>query len=135
MAGKGLKKIGTDVAVPDKYFRGYYSGTKEKIEKSGLRYVNYGHFGNSHMHLNFLPSNQEEYIKARNLYKEICIDAIRLKGTFSAEHGVGKSKREYLLEMYGEDSVKKMAALKKVFDPNSILNIGNIFDEKYLKEL
>jgi D-lactate dehydrogenase (cytochrome) len=135
MAGKGLKKIGTDVAVPDKYFRVYYSETKEKIEKSGLRYVNYGHFGNSHMHLNFLPSNQDEYIKARKLYKEICIDAIKLKGTFSAEHGVGKSKREYLLEMYGEDSVKKMAALKKVFDPNSILNIGNIFYEKYLKDL
>ena len=123
------------MAVPDKDFREYYSTIKEKIEKAGLRYVVYGHYGNSHMHLNFLPANQEEYIKAGNLYKEICLDAIKLKGTFSAEHGVGKSKREYLLEMYGEDTVKNMAALKKVFDPNSILNIGNIFDEKYLKDL
>jgi FAD/FMN-containing dehydrogenase len=37
--------------------------------------------------------------------------------------------------MYGEDTIKKMAALKKVFDPNDILNIGNIYEEKYLKAL
>ena len=135
ISGKGLKKVGTDVAVPDKYFRQYYSGTKEKIERAGLRYVTYGHFGNSHMHLNFLPANQEEYIKARNLYKEINSDALKLKGTFSAEHGVGKSKRDFLIMMYGKDVIKKMAALKKVFDPNGILNIGNVFEEKYLKEI
>jgi len=135
MAGKGFKKVGTDVAVPDNYFREYYSNTKKKIEDAGLRYVVYGHFGNSHMHLNFLPANQEEYSKARNLYKEICLDAIKLKGTFSAEHGVGKSKRDFLVMMYGEDAIKKMASLKKVFDPNDILNIGNIYEEKYLKAL
>jgi len=135
IAGKGLKKIGTDVAVPDKDFRKYYNTTKEKIEKARLRYVVYGHVGNSHIHLNFLPANLEEYNAARILYKEICLDAIKLKGTFSAEHGVGKSKRDYLIMMYGEDIVKKMAMLKKIFDPNDILNIGNIFEEKYLKEL
>jgi D-lactate dehydrogenase (cytochrome) len=130
-----MKKIGTDIAVPDNCFRDYYSSTRKKIEKAGFRYVVYGHFGNSHMHLNFLPENQEKHDEARILYKEICADAIKLKGTFSAEHGVGKSKRDFLKMMYGEDAVKKMAALKKVFDPNSILNIGNIFEEKYLKEL
>jgi D-lactate dehydrogenase (cytochrome) len=87
------------------------------------------------MHLNFLPANQDEYNKAGNLYKEICSDAMKLNGTFSAEHGVGKSKRDFLITMYGKDAVRKMAALKKVFDPNDILNVGNIFEEKYLKEL
>jgi D-lactate dehydrogenase (cytochrome) len=63
----------------------------------------------------------------------ICKEAVRLKGTVSAEHGIGKSKRDYLLMMYGENVIREMANLKLVFDPNTILNIGNIFDEKYFQ--
>ena len=58
---------------------------------------------------------------------------MRLKGTVSAEHGIGKMKREYLLMMYGEEIISQMAKLKLIFDPHRILNIGNIFEEKYLQ--
>ena len=132
MARRGLKKVGTDVAVPNDVFRKYYFDTKKLIEQHGINYVVYGHIGNSHMHLNMLPENQEQYKTARELYSDICGEAIKLKGTFSAEHGVGKSKRDFLVRMYGDDIIKNMAALKLIFDPNKILNIGNIFDEKYL---
>ena len=71
-------------------------------------------------------------MKAKKLYKQICEEAVRLGGTISAEHGIGKAKRDYLLMMYGEVNIRKMAALKKSLDPNLILGIGNIFDEKYL---
>jgi D-lactate dehydrogenase (cytochrome) len=128
----GLKKVGTDVAVPHNVFCQYYYYVKKKIEGRNIKYVVYGHIGNSHMHLNMLPTNQDEYKTARELYKEICLEAIKLKGTFSAEHGVGKSKRDFLVMMYGENTIMKMATLKLVFDPNKILNIGNIFEEKYL---
>ncbi len=128
----GLKKVGTDVAVPHYAFRKYYYQVKEMIEKRNIKYVVYGHLGNSHIHLNMLPTNESEYKTARELYKDICFEAIKLKGTFSAEHGVGKAKRDFLIMMYGEETIKKMAALKLVFDPNKILNIGNIFEEKYL---
>jgi len=128
----GLKKVGTDVAVPHYAFRKYYYQVKEMIEKRNIKYVVYGHLGNSHIHLNMLPTNENEYKTARELYKDICFEAIKLKGTFSAEHGVGKAKRDFLIMMYGEETIKKMAALKLVFDPNKILNIGNIFEEKYL---
>ena len=132
IARRGLKKVGTDVAVPDNVFKKYYWDTKKLIEQHGIRYVVYGHFGNSHMHLNLLPENQAEYKISRELYKDICTEAIKLKGTFSAEHGVGKTKREFLVEMYGEEVIKNMAALKLSLDPNKVLNIGNIFEEKYL---
>ncbi len=42
-----------------------------------------------------------------------------LGGTISAEHGIGKAKRDYLLMMYGEANIRKMAALKKIFRPKS----------------
>lgn len=132
IAKRGLKKVGTDVAVPHNVFKNYYYDVKKMIESRGINYVVYGHVGNSHIHLNMLPNNQEEYNTARELYSEICNEAIKLKGTFSAEHGVGKSKRDYLVKMYGEDAVRQMASLKLMLDPNKLLNIGNIFEEKYL---
>ena len=68
------------------------------------------------------------------MYKQICEEAIRLKGTISAEHGIGKAKRDYLLMMYGEANIRKMAALKKSLDPNLILGVGNILSEKFLTQ-
>ena len=74
-----------------------------------------------------LPKTEEEFEKGKKLYKIICSKAIKLGGTFSAEHGVGKNKTDLLLEMCGEENVNKMRALKKVLDPNYILGVGNIF--------
>jgi D-lactate dehydrogenase (cytochrome) len=122
-----LKKLGTDVAVPDIKFRELYKYSKQAAEESKLLYVIYGHFGNSHMHLNLLPKNEEEYVKGKFIYNDICKKAIELGGTISAEHGIGKLKTTYFMEMYGEKIIKKMAELKKVLDPNMILGRGNIF--------
>ncbi|MEG8947575.1 FAD-binding oxidoreductase [Rosettibacter firmus] len=126
-----LKKVGTDVAVPDNVFKDFYYEAKKIVEDRGLEYVVYGHFGNSHMHLNMLPENEEEYNISKNIYMKICERAVELKGTISAEHGIGKLKRDYFLKMYSEDVIKQMAKLKLIFDPNKILNVGNIFYENY----
>ena len=45
----------------------------------------------------------------------------------SVEHRIGKLKRDLLLALYGEEGVKEMRAVKKVFDPQEILNRGNVF--------
>jgi D-lactate dehydrogenase (cytochrome) len=57
---------------------------------------------------------------------------VKVGGTISAEHGIGKLKREYLRELYSEEHLKEMAALKRAFDPAGILGRGNIFSEEYL---
>jgi D-lactate dehydrogenase (cytochrome) len=122
-----MRKLGTDVAVPHNKFEDLYYYSKDEVEKVNLRYVIFGHFGNSHMHLNMLPKDQKEYETGKSVYKKICTKAIELKGTVSAEHGIGKIKTEYLLEMYGAEKIKKMFTLKKKLDPNLILGRGNIF--------
>ena len=76
-----------------------------------------------------LPKNEEEYSKGKIIYKNIYRKAVELGGTVSAEHGIGKLKTEYLLDMYVEKVMSKMAGIKKTLDPNLILGIGNIFDE------
>ncbi len=123
-----FRKLGTDVAVPDESFNALYHYSKKIAEEKNINYVVYGHFGNSHMHFNFLPETEDEFIISKELYNNICLKAIELKGTVSAEHGLGKVKHDYLKLMYGDDDVKKMLAIKKVLDPNLILCKGNLFN-------
>jgi len=132
VARNNFRKLGTDVAVPDKEFREFYFTLQNWAKQSNIDFVSYGHFGNSHIHLNFLPKNDEEFNDGKKLYKQICEEAVRLGGTISAEHGIGKAKRDYLLMMYGETNIRKMAALKISLDPNLVLGIGNIFEERFL---
>ena len=132
ISSRGLMKVGTDTAVPQDNFKVFYDFTINLIEQNNIDYVVYGHIGNSHLHFNMLPRTTQELEQCRAIYGQICTKSVELNGTISAEHGVGKLKTKYLLEMFGENNIIQMAKLKKVFDPNMILNIGNIFDEKYL---
>ena len=58
--------------------------------------------------------------------------AASVGGTLSAEHGVGKLKRDYLRLFYTDDQLRELAAIKMTFDPNGILGRGNIFSEDFL---
>jgi len=131
MAGKGFRKLGTDVAVPSTRFEELYFYAKKEVTDAGLKFVNYGHFGDAHMHLNMLPESEEQFELGKKLYRIICKKAIELGGTVSAEHGIGKNKTGYLLDMYGEVHIKKMAKIKKILDTNLILGIGNIFGKTF----
>jgi len=93
VARRGLRKIGTDVAVPAEVFHSFYQWMIGLVEQNSLEYVVYGHLGNCHTHLNMLPKDQEEFVKAKTIYSEICSESVRLKGTVSAEHGIGKMKK------------------------------------------
>jgi D-lactate dehydrogenase (cytochrome) len=102
------------------------------LKTSKLRYTIFGHIGDNHVHVNILPRDDAEAAQARAIYWQFVRRAVEVGGTISAEHGIGKLKREYLRELYGEKHLQEMAALKKAFDPAGILGRGNIFDEGYL---
>lgn len=127
IALNNFRKLGTDTAVPDNKLVEYYHQIKSIVQQAQLDFVIYGHFGNSHIHLNMLPKSEAEFELGKKIYKEICSLAIKSGGTFSAEHGVGKNKTDLLMEMYGERNIKKMIELKKNLDPNMIFGRGNIF--------
>lgn len=131
IAQKNFKKVGTDVAVPDKDFHDFYFWCKKLVSDSNLHFVSYGHFGNSHLHLNMLPKSDAEYKTAKENYYLICKKTVELNGTISAEHGIGKLKKEYFELMYSEEEILQMAKIKKHFDENLILNIGNIIDPRF----
>jgi D-lactate dehydrogenase (cytochrome) len=128
IASRNFRKLGTDFAVPDKELKKFYFQLKDDVNKAGLDYVIYGHFGNSHIHLNMLPKNSEEFETAKKLYHKMCLSAINSGGTFAAEHGVGKNKKLLLYEMYDEKVMSDMWKIKQTLDPNLVLGSGNIFN-------
>jgi D-lactate dehydrogenase (cytochrome) len=128
----GQRKISTDMAVPDDAFAAMLGFYKESLSASRLQYVIFGHIGDNHVHVNILPRDVVEAESARALYAQFVRRAVSLGGTISAEHGIGKLKRDYLPLLYTEKHLGEMAALKRAFDPSSILGRGNIFAEEFL---
>ena len=126
------RKVSTDMAVPDKAFPGLFDLYKRTLATSGLRYTIFGHIGDNHVHVNILPRDEAEGTRARELYVQFLKYAASVGGTLSAEHGVGKLKRDYLRLFYNDDQLREMAALKKTLDPHGILGRGNIFAEEFL---
>jgi len=126
------RKVSTDMSVPDEAFSGMLRFYQDSLRASELRYTIFGHIGDNHVHVNILPRNDEEATKARDIYLRFVKRAVEVGGTISAEHGIGKLKRDYLRLLYSEDHLREMAALKRAFDPAGILGRGNIFDETYL---
>lgn len=129
IARSGYRKIATDTAVPDEHFPEYFNFLISKLNGSGLENNVFGHIGNSHLHANIFPKSDAERDAALALYDELVHKAFELGGTVSAEHGVGKIKKKYLGEMYGNQAIADMLAIKKLFDPNLILSRGNVFVE------
>ena len=126
------RKVSTDMAVPDEAFPGLFRLYKDTLTSSGLRYTIFGHIGDNHVHVNILPRNDTEGARARDLYVQFLKYAASAGGTLSAEHGVGKLKRDYLRFFYTDAQLRAMAAVKKALDPNGILGRGNIFSEDLL---
>ena len=129
------RKVSTDMAVPDEAFPGLFRLYKETLQSSGLRYTIFGHIGDNHVHVNILPRDDSEGARARDLYVQFLKYAASAGGTLSAEHGVGKLKRDYLRLFYTDAQLHEMATIKKTLDPNGILGRGNIFPEELLTAL
>jgi len=126
------RKVSTDMAVPDDAFPGLFRLYQDTLRESGLRYTIFGHIGDNHVHVNILPRDDTEGERARDLYVHFLKHAAAVGGTLSAEHGVGKLKREYLRLFYSDDQLRALASVKRALDPNGILGRGNIFAEALL---
>jgi D-lactate dehydrogenase (cytochrome) len=126
------RKVSTDMAVADAEFRAQLKFYKDTLRESNLNYVIFGHIGDNHVHVNILPRDAEEAVRAKHVYGRFVARTCIVGGTISAEHGIGKLKRHYLEAMFGERYLNEMAAIKRALDPAGVLNRGVMFDEKYL---
>ena len=128
----GFRKFSTDIAVPSGKLLEMMNFYVDTFKRESLNYVIFGHIGENHLHVNILPRSKSELVRAEELSLSFIRKGISLGGSVAAEHGIGKLKHKYLEEMYGSEGVAEMVKIKKVFDPNGILGLDNIFPREKL---
>lgn len=129
-----ITKLGSDMSVPNDRLRDVMELYRTTLRENGLQTAVWGHIGNNHLHVNVLPNSIEEYRRGKELYARWAREVTAMGGAVSAEHGVGKLKRDFLTVMYGEEAIRQMAAAKRQLDPTGVLGRGNLFAEEVLDE-
>ena len=122
----GRVKMGTDMAVGDEHFRAMMEFYREKLAESGLDFVMFGHIGDNHLHINLLP-DEKQLPQAQKTYTALVSQILKWGGTISAEHGVGKLKKEYYHKMIGDQALAELREIKKSLDPQNRFGVGNLF--------
>lgn len=92
----------------------------------------FGHIGDGNLHINILRPpgmSKEEFVKECRQVDEMVFQAVKnQQGSISAEHGVGLTKKSFLTYTRSAAEVELMKGIKKVFDPDNIMNPGKVFD-------
>ncbi|MBN8705228.1 MAG: FAD-binding oxidoreductase [Bacteroidetes bacterium] len=132
LSRNGVKKISSDIAVPELHFRDMMKVYHAHLDGSPFKWVIFGHIGDHHLHMNILPHNEAEHTAGKVIYNQFISEALKMGGTISAEHGVGKLKVQYLEQMYGKEGIKQMAKVKACFDPAGLLGRGTLIPETFL---
>jgi glycolate oxidase len=96
-------------------------------KKHGVEIATFGHAGDGNLHPTLLVDrrNKEELQKAERAMEELFLEAIELRGTLSGEHGIGLEKKDFI-GLEHRDAMELMRGLKKVLDPEGIMNPGKI---------
>ena len=125
----GPDKINEDIVVPRSKIPDMVKKISALRAETGLTMVSFGHAGDGNIHFNIMldKKNEAELKKAEGAVEALFDYTLRLGGTISGEHGIGITKAPYLAKEIGNDAMNLMKKIKKLFDPNGILNPGKIF--------
>jgi glycolate oxidase len=96
-------------------------------EREQVRTLTYGHAGDGNLHVNFLWNEDDEVPAVERAIEGLFREVIRLGGTLSGEHGIGVLKAPYLPLEQSAELIALQRDLKRVFDPECLLNPGKIF--------
>ncbi len=101
----------------------------ELSQKYGLRVANVFHAGDGNLHPLILydSRNEGDLKRAEEMGAEIIKACVDMGGSLTGEHGIGLEKRDFMPLMYNEDDLEAMRKVKRVFDPDGLLNPGKIF--------
>lgn len=133
-AGEALKSHSIykeeDTVVPRACLPDLYVGVKEICAEHGVMSACYGHAGDGNLHVNLLKdtmSDEKWDSELPGVITKIFKHCVSLGGTISGEHGIGLTQKSYLPLAMTETELRVMREIKRVLDPNGILNPGKIF--------
>jgi glycolate oxidase len=120
-----------DVAVPISKMGEMLQALRDIESQYGILIPTVAHAGDGNLHPNFVYNDEDVPEHIWNAADAIFRKAISLGGTLTGEHGVGLLKRQWLIDELGQSQTKLQWQIKKVFDPNNILNPGKVFDPEH----
>ena len=127
---KSTMTVEEDTVVPRAELPVLLKHIKEVGRKYNFRSICYGHAGDGNVHVRILKDDlSDEHWKTEvpKGIREIFVKVVELEGTISGEHGIGWIQIPYMDIKFREVQIDLMRNIKKVFDPNNILNPGKIF--------
>lgn len=120
-------KLSEDIVVPRQRIGVLLDKVAATSQRTGVRCLTYGHAGDGNLHVNFLWNEPEELAAVEVAIEQLFRDVVELGGTLSGEHGIGVLKAPYLPLEQSAELIALQRDLKRVFDPQNLLNPGKIF--------
>ena len=123
-----------DVSVKTSLIPKFLQTTEEYLNAKypNFEVVWFGHIGDGNLHINILRPDDmplDEFIETcKNTSPYMFKKIQEFEGSISAEHGVGLVKKSFLNFSRSEEEIQLMKQIKKVFDPDHIMNPGKVFD-------
>lgn len=120
--------VSEDVTVPISKIPDLLRGISTIVRNHNLPFVIFGHAGDGNFHPRIMydPSDPGQVSRVRKTVDQIFRLTCELGGTLSGEHGIGLSKAPYMSLEHDPVEVGVMRSIKKLFDPNNILNPGKM---------
>jgi FAD/FMN-containing dehydrogenase len=121
-------QIVEDGCVPLERLGAYVAGVRQAAARARIPVAIFGHAGDAHVHVNALPDTTRGGWREglAGLFEEVTDLLLRLGGVPSGEHGVGRLRAGVLARFYGAEVMELFRAVKRAYDPLTILNPGVI---------
>ena len=124
----GSRAVSTDVCVPISRLAECVTETAKDLDRSSLPVPLFGHVGDGNFHLVILvdPASKADMEEAKAINSRVVERALAMEGTCTGEHGVGMGKMGSMRKELGDDMMDLMRDMKKVFDPEGLMNPGKV---------
>ncbi len=124
----GSRAVSTDVCVPISRLAECVTETAKDLAKSSLPVPLFGHVGDGNFHLVILidPASKAELEESKTINARLVERALKMEGTCTGEHGIGMGKMDSMRMELGDDMMDLMRDIKKVFDPEGLMNPGKV---------
>ncbi len=115
-----------DVTVPPSNLGKLMDKVDEIAEENGVNLPIYGHAGDGNLHIHIMREDDRDSSYIKPMKNKIYQAGISLGGVITGEHGIGKIRTDEIKLVLDEKTIELLRGIKKLFDPNNILNPGKV---------